>query len=66
MLRRLSPLEECDLGEIFEREIEEGVHVENTLDYDKTSSQSTLGGFLTAEEHTYVAELPPRSRPRRR
>jgi hypothetical protein len=66
MLRRLSPLEECDLDEVFEREFEEGVHIEHDLELDEASSDSFLGDLLNAEEDTRLTDLPSRQRPRRR
>jgi hypothetical protein len=66
MLRRLSPLEEGELGEIFEREFEEGVHVDYPLDLDESSSQTLFGGVLIIREDTHVVEAPPRHRPRRK
>jgi hypothetical protein len=66
MLRRLSPLEEGGLGEIFEREFEEGVHVDYPLDLDERSSQTAFGGVVIIREDTHVVEATPRHRPRRK
>jgi hypothetical protein len=58
MVTRQSPLGECDFAEIFEREVEEGVHIERTPEVEEDSAQDVLGGLIHAEEHVSVRELP--------
>ncbi|HEV3214503.1 MAG TPA: hypothetical protein VGZ27_02205 [Vicinamibacterales bacterium] len=58
MLIRKKPLEECDFAEIFEREVEEGAHIEGTPEVEEDSGQQLLGGLISAEEHVSVRELP--------
>jgi hypothetical protein len=58
MLTRKKPLEECDFAEIFEREVEEGVHIDRTPEFDEESAQQLFGGLISAEEHVAVRELP--------
>lgn len=53
-----APLEECDFAEILEREVEEGVHIEKTTEFEEDSAQEVLGGLISAEEHVSVHELP--------
>jgi len=66
MLRRLSPLEEGDLGEIFEREFEEGVQIDYPPRSEEPSTEDALGGIITTSQQSRVDELPQRRRPRRR
>jgi hypothetical protein len=67
MVTRKTPLEDSDFAEIFEREIEEGVHIERTPEFEEDSAQEVLGGLIRTEEHVSVHELPgPDKRKHRR
>lgn len=57
MVTRKTPPGDCDFAEIFEREVEEGVHVEQTPEFEEESTQEVLGGLIRAEEHVSVHEL---------
>jgi hypothetical protein len=58
MVTRKTPLVDCDFAEIFEREVEEGVHIEKTPEFEEGSAQEVLGGLIRVEEHVSVHELP--------
>ena len=60
MLSRKKPLEDDDVIEVYERELEEGVHIDQEPEVDEDSSQKILGGLISAEEHISVRELPAR------
>src|SRR3954467_1840058 len=60
MLKRLTPLEDTDLIDVFERQLEKGVHVDGPVYgslFDEDSRQAVLGGLITAEEHVSIREL---------
>ena len=60
MLSRKKPLEDDDVIEVYERELEEGVHIDREPEVEEDSSQQILGGLISAEEHVSVRELPTR------
>jgi len=57
MLRKRAPLDDEDLIDLLERELEQGVHIDRSPEVEKTSTESTLGGLVTTEEHALVNEL---------
>ncbi|TMP96701.1 MAG: hypothetical protein E6L09_14690 [Verrucomicrobia bacterium] len=59
MLSQKRPLDDDDVIEVYERELEEGVHIDRP-DIEEDSSQQMLGGLIRAEEHVSVHELPTR------
>jgi hypothetical protein len=66
MVTRKTPLLDCDFVEIFEREVEEGVHIEKTPEFEEESNQKVFGGLIRAEEHVSIHELisPEKGKPR--
>ena len=56
MLKKKAPLEDDDVIDVLERELEEGVHVEQSPEIEEDSKQTVLGGLITAEEHVSVHE----------
>ena len=60
MLSQKKPLEDDDFIEVYERELEEGVHIDREPEVEEDSSQQILGGLISAEEHVSVHELPTR------
>ena len=65
MLSRTRP-QQADFGEILERELVEGVHVEHfSFMEGEDGHQSILGGLITADEHVHVEELSDPPRPRK-
>ena len=59
MLSQKRPLDDDDVIEVYERELEEGVHIDRP-DIEEDSSQQILGGLISAEEHVSVHEWPTR------
>jgi len=60
MLSRKKPLDDDDVIEVYERELEEGVHIDREPEVEEDSSQQMLGGLIRAEEHVSVREWPTR------
>ena len=60
MLSLKKPLEDDDVIEVYERELEEGVHIDREPEVEEDSSQQMLGGLISAEEHVSVRESPTR------
>jgi len=61
MLSRKKPLDDDDVIEVYERELEEGVHIDREPEVEEDSSQQILGGLISAEEHVSVRERPTRT-----
>jgi hypothetical protein len=57
MLIKRAPLEDDEVIDIFERELEEGVHIDRPPEIEEDSKQTLLGGLISAEEHVLVREL---------
>ena len=60
MLSLKKPLDDDDVIEVYERELEEGVHIDREPDIEEDSSRRILGGLISAEEHVSVHALPMR------
>jgi hypothetical protein len=59
MVTRKAPLDDDDLIDLLERELLEGVKIEQAPGFVEDTQQTALGGLVKAEEHVRVRELEP-------